>query len=189
MPASKSRQRVADLAAQFMQEQGLRDFQLAKQKACQALGLDDQPSNAEISAALTTRQCIFAADSNSELLTLAQHAAKQASQFLHAFNPNLADNLLQEQFTANDYVTLHCCADHVDDIAMLFMAHGIDYELRDKRYRVIRSRCHDDYLELPTLNTHADGVDLTIIVFTPKQWHVKLISKRNGEIVERVKLN
>lgn len=182
--SSKARQAVADLAARYMLEQGLRDYQLAKQKACATLGISENPSNAEISAQLTARQRVFSAEDLTNNLAEARQTAQQVANFLSTFKPHLADNLLTESFADNEAITLHCQAEHLDLITIQLHDSGIEYELHDKAYRLR----HGDPITLPVLHCTANQYDIRIVVFTPKQWPNKPISPRDGLPMQRAKL-
>lgn len=184
MSNEHTRLQVADLAAQFMQEQGLRDYQLAKQKAADQLGVKVQPSNAEVTARLTERQRLFAADETAELLILAKQTAEQVATFLADFKPRLADNLLDEQFAPNDTIMLHCQADHVDELTMLLLENSIDFALHDKRFRF----SNGEIAALPVLHAVANNIDMRIVAFTRKEWPNSPISARTGLPMARKKL-
>lgn len=184
MKTDAVRMQVADLAARYMQEQGLRDYQLAKQKAAAQLGVDVQPSNAEVTALLAERQRVFAAESTADLLQLARNTAQQVANFLTDFKPRLADNLLDEQFAPNDVLMLHCQVDHVDQLAMLLLENGINFELHDKRYRL----SNNAVVSLPVLHAVANDIDIRIVAFDRRNWQNRPISARTGLPMERIKI-
>lgn len=184
MNTHNDRLAVADLAARYMLEQGLRDYKQAKLKACQALNLQVNPSNAEITQCMAERQRLFSDANADDQLESALTVAQQCAQLLNQFNPSLADNLLDSHIGSNEAITIHCSADHPDEVAMLLMSSGIDYRIHDKLFRFSNQQT----ATRPVIQCHADGFDVNLVIFTRQEWSNKPVSPRTGEVMQRRKL-
>ena len=93
------RKRIAQIAAEYLSETGSQDYQLAKNKAANQLGLGNTdttnlPSNKEIQQALIAYQRIFRADAQPLALQQHRQTALQAMQFFQQFNPRLVGSVL-----------------------------------------------------------------------------------------------
>lgn len=137
------RQRLAHEAARLMAEGGMRDYQQAKFKAAQRLGIHDDaslPRNSEIEQALREYQRLFAADAHHEAVALRRQAALHALEFFAAFHPRLVGPVLDGTADANSPVQLHLHSDDPDAIARFFDEQRIPAELRERRIRFDRQR-------------------------------------------------
>lgn len=139
MKSSKNKQQTLRLreqltqeAARIMAEQAIRDYELAKRKACERLrysGKQALPGNDEIQAALRTYLDIFKSDSQQLLLKRLRTAACEAMLFLQEFQPRLVGAVLNG--TADEYsaVHLHVFADPEEQVLQFLMDSGISYRL------------------------------------------------------------
>lgn len=160
----RNRQRVAQEAARLMSEHGIRDFQHAKQKAAERLGItDDQalPRNQEIEAALREHQRLFQADSQPQLLRRRRAAAVEAMRFLAPFEPRLVGAVLDGSADAHSAICLHVFSDDPDAVHRLLHEHGVPFETQARRLRTSR----DAQADFPVLLFAADGLpfDLTVL--------------------------
>jgi hypothetical protein len=85
----KRRLRIADEAARIIVEEGIADYQVAKQKACRRLGLaasTSLPRNIEIEQAVIERQRLFTPVQHTEVLEHLRQVALSVMQFLTVFD-------------------------------------------------------------------------------------------------------
>lgn len=133
------RQQLAQIAAQLMAEQGIRDFRIAKRKAAQQLGVGSRspalPKNTEIEAALAEHQRLFAGDEQPAQLLAMRRSAVQAMRFLAEFRPRLVGDVLSGLANAHSDIQLHVFADHSESFDLFLHGKGIPFELVDRRYR------------------------------------------------------
>lgn len=160
----RNRRRVAQEAARLMSEHGIRDFQHAKQKAAERLGIaDDQalPRNQEIEEALREHQRLFQADSQPQALRQRREAAVEAMHFLARFEPRLVGAVLDGSADAHSAVCLHVFSDDPDAVHRLLREHDVPFETQTRRLRLSR----DAQAEFPALLFAADGLpfDLTVL--------------------------
>ncbi len=150
-----------------MAEQGIRDFQTAKQKACERLGVPSNlaplPSNQEIEQAVTTRLRLFTGADFAARLQQRLNIAVEAMVFLAEFEPRLVGALARGVATERTPVELHVFADTSEDIAWLLAAHRIPCEPFDKRVRFARSR----NVTIPAFRYAVDDTMVEVIAFPP----------------------
>lgn len=137
------RQRLAHEAARLMAEGGIRDFQMAKRKAAQRLGiLDDAslPRNHEIEEALRQYQRLFLGDWQPAEVHRRREAALRALEFFAGFQPRLVGPVLEGTADACSPVDLHLHSDDPDAVPRWLVEHGIPAQPRSRRLRLDRER-------------------------------------------------
>ena len=137
------RQRLAHEAARLMAEGGIRDFQLAKRKAAQRLGIHDDaslPRNREIEEALREYQRLFLGDRQVAEVRRRREAALRALEFFAAFEPRLVGPVLDGTADAHSPVALHLHSDDPDAVPRWLDEHGIPAQARSRRLRLDRTR-------------------------------------------------
>lgn len=178
------RLRIADEAARIVLEQGVRDYQLAKRKAADALGLGQRcalPRNTEIQDAIRSRQALFGADHHHRRLRELRETALEGLKFFAAFSPRLVGPVLNGTADAHSAVQLHLFADSPEDVTLYLDSHGVPYEQEERRLRVDADR-HRSYPVV--VFTAGDGpVDATI--FPPKALRQPPLSPIDGRPMAR----
>ncbi len=137
-----------------MHEQSLRDYEQAKRKACERLGISGRtpmPGNDEIQHALTAYLELFKSDTQPELLMQLRQSARKVMVFLAKFEPRLVGSVLHG--TADQYapVQLHVFAESPEIILQYLLEHDIPYQLANKRIKycdgrveeITKCECHD----------------------------------------------
>lgn len=142
----RTRVHIAQEAAKIMHEQSLRDYQQAKQKACERLGISPRtalPGNDEIQQALAAYLELFKSDSQPGLLMQQRVAALEAMNFLIDFEPRLVGSVLHG--TADKYapVQLHVFAEPPELILQYLLDRGIPYKLGNRRIQYCNGRVED----------------------------------------------
>jgi hypothetical protein len=140
------REHVAQEAAKIMHEQCLRNYEQAKRKACERLGIPGKtsmPSNDEIQRALTAYIELFKSDTQPELLKRLRQAAIKVMNFLAGFEPRLVGSVLHG--TADQYapVQLHVFAESPEFILQFLLECGISYQLSNRRIKYCDGRTED----------------------------------------------
>jgi hypothetical protein len=156
------RQRLAYEAARLMAEGGYRDYQAARLKAAERLGIRDEPSmprNREIEDALRERQRLFHAD-GAEAVRVRREAALEAMAFFEAFHPRLAGPVLDGTVDRHAPVTLHLHVDDPGDVARFLADAGIPGNPRWRRPDGDRTRPPD----IPVWSFDADGIGFELVV-------------------------
>ncbi|MDY6942595.1 MAG: hypothetical protein SVU69_06210 [Pseudomonadota bacterium] len=156
---------VAQTAAKIMVHDGIRDFQLAKNKAADQLGLSrhspNMPRNREIDEALREYQRIFQADSQPLQIRRLRQLACEAMRFLSDFRPRLVGPVLSGSATEHSMIHLHVFAESPELLTMHLMDRGIPYETGERRLRTGPMQ-HVDY---PVIRFLVDEVPFELVVF------------------------
>ena len=137
------RQRLAHEAARLIAEGGIRDFQMAKRKAAQRLGIHDDaslPRNREIEDALRDYQRLFLGDGQRAELRRRREAALRALEFFAGFEPRLVGPVLDGTADAHSPVALHLHSDDPDAVPRWLDEHGIPAQPRSRHLRLDRER-------------------------------------------------
>ena len=182
MPRNRIRARVAEEAARLMAENGIEDFQLAKQKAAARFGaVEDLPRNVEIETALMVYRQIFDGDAQARRLRRLREAALEAMGFFERFEPRLVGSVLRGSAGEHSDVNLHLFADAPEEVEIHLMDHGIPFETRDRRMREDRAT-HREY---PGYGFAADGTAVDVTVFPREGLRQAPLSPVDGKPMER----
>ncbi len=127
----RMRQQLAQEAARLIAEDGIKDFQTAKQKAALRLHAPQThnlPRNDEIQLALNQYQRLFKADSQPHHLRRLRQISCEAMRFFESFEPRLVGTVLDG--SANEYseITLHLFTDTQEDLSIFLLDQGIPFE-------------------------------------------------------------
>jgi hypothetical protein len=185
---SNLRWRVAQEAARIINEEGVTDFRLAKQKAVDRCGLRELrhlPGNDEIEAALRQHQRLFGGSRHQANLRRLRTAACKAMRFLETFQPRLVGPVLSGLATEHSGVQLHLFADHPESVELYLHNRGIRSELKERRYR-IRG---DDYRHHPVYEFSLGGADVEAAVFSLDELRQPPFSPIDGQPMQRATLN
>ena len=156
--SDRSRQTVAQEAARIMVDHGISDFQVAKRKAAERLGLGRDgalPSNQEVEAALIEHQRLYhEGDHDASLLSRRKTALSLMLELEH-FEPRLVGPLLAGTAADDSPANLHLFADSAEDIAWFLSDKGIQYRPFERRLKLRRNQSSGfpayrfDWLQLP----------------------------------------
>lgn len=143
---SQLRQRIAQLAAQMMAEEGVPDYAHAKRKAGRQLGITDtqcMPTNSEIEEEIRLYHDIYNSDEQPEALLQLRKDALLVMQLLERFNPHLTGPVLDG--TAGKYAEthIHLFADSLKEVEIFLLNQQIPYISDEKSYRVSERRSVD----------------------------------------------
>lgn len=162
--SARARQAVADEAARLLEQQGARDYALARRKAGARLGITDDrqlPTNEEIDAALRVRQGLFAAATQPLALRARREAALEAMEFLRDFEPRLAGSVLDGSADAHSPVCLHLFED--DELQLLdrLKSNGVEFARGERRVRYASGL----ELAVPLFEFDAGGLRFEVLLF------------------------
>jgi hypothetical protein len=134
---------VADEAARIMQEQGLNDFRVAKEKATERLGFKTNgplPSNGEIEKALAERNRVFRGDRHFLHLRQLRESAIRLMQSLAIFHPRLVGPVLSGNATEYSTIDLHLFNDSVEAVGASLEELCINHRPTQIRHRFRRGQ-------------------------------------------------
>jgi hypothetical protein len=139
--SDRGRTAIAQEAARIIQEHGLKDFRVAKEKAGLRLGLEDRgalPSNSEIESALAERNRIFHGDTHEAWLDTLRETALVVMRMLEPFDPRLVGSVLTGHATEHSAIELHLFSDAAEAVGaaldgLRLPARSFDQRLRTRR--------------------------------------------------------
>ncbi|MCK4744318.1 MAG: hypothetical protein KAT25_10905 [Sulfuriflexus sp.] len=179
-----ARQRIAQEAARLIAEHGIKDFQMAKQKAANSFGVTDKhviPSNTEVEQALLEHQRLFHSESQPQRLKELRETAIKAMQILKSFEPRLVGSV--QRGTASEYsdVNIHIFSDTSELFGHFLEQHKIPYEQNEKRLRISK----DKYEYFPSYSFIAGDVPIDIVVFPVMSQRQAPLSSVDGKPMQR----
>jgi len=138
-PGQQMRQRIAQLAARLMAEDGLQDFSRAKRKAARQLGAEGSqhlPDNQEIEQELRIYQELFQQEEHQERLSTLRLLAVEVMRQLAPFNPRLAGSVLSGTATRHSNVNLEVFPSSLKDVELFLLNRKIAYRSGEKLVRL-----------------------------------------------------
>lgn len=179
------RERIAHLAARIMAEDGIEDYGLAKRKAARQAGIADTrqlPGNDEIEAALRAYQQIYHADEQRERLRELRRRALRAMRELGEFEPYLTGSVLSGAAGKYADINLQLFTDNAKAVEMFLIERRIQY-----RSGTSTLYAGDERLCTPLFVLEDDGVEVSIVVLTPRELRVPLATSPGGKTIERAR--
>ena len=158
------RQLIADETARLIYEEGYRDYRIAKQKAAQRLGADNQaqnqPSNEEIEQAL--QDYVQLLEPQEHQATLKQHRqiALEAMEFLQPFQPYLTGAALEGTAGPLSAITLHLSANRAEDVIFHLEEQQIPFQIQERK---VKTGKRQDYF--PLLRLYVDNIEVELMIF------------------------
>ena len=178
------RQQLAQEAARIMAESGTRDFQAAKRKAAQHLGVPDTrqlPRNREIEEALVAYQRLFRHQTQPRQLQRLREAACEAMALLAEFEPRLVGSVLSGTADRGAVVELHVFADTPEQVQLFLMARGIPFQHQARRVQMQRGV----HSSLPGYAFVAGDIPVALTVFPPGGQRQAPLSAVDGRPMRR----
>lgn len=177
--------RLAETAARVMNESGLRDYQMAKQKAASILGISERrcwPSNQEIEQALLDYQRLFEADQSEERLRSLRQTALEAMRFLKDFQPRLVGSVLNGTTTKHTDVELHLFSEYPEMVSLYLEDQGIPFDEKEKRLRI----SGPEYQRYPVYRFIAKDQSIELTVFPLNGLRQAPLSPVDGKPMQRL---
>jgi hypothetical protein len=182
------RQRIAMQAARLIAEHGIHDYQAAKRKAAQSLGVPDTrnlPRNSEIEAALIDYQRLFKSASHPRHLRALRQAAVEAMRFFSDYRPRLVGAVLRGTASEHSDVCLHLFADSPERVRAFLQQHRIPFEERERRLR-----CGAEQWEIcPVFRFGAGQANIDLTVFPEAGMKQAPLDPLDGRPMERASLS
>lgn len=183
------RERIAQLAARLIAEDGVPDYALAKRKAARQIGAEDTrhlPGNNEIEQALRAYQNLYQKDEQRERLHLLRQQALEAMRLLERFNPHLTGSVLNGTAAKHSDINLLLFTDSAKEVELFLLGRQMAYKSSEKRFRF-----GDEYRLIPCLTLYNPGgapasVDIAILAADALRNAPR--SAIDGKPLERAKL-
>lgn len=175
---------LANEAARIIQEQGLSDFRLAKEKAVARLGLRSAgplPSNGEIETALAERNRIFRGIDHDAQVRALRTAALGVMRSLEAFHARLVGPVLSGNATEYSVIDLHVFSDAPEAVGEQLDALGIRHRSTQFRHQF---RLHHGN-RFPGFRFMHDDFEYTATIFSERQRRHAPLSPVDGHPMQR----
>ncbi|WP_029889080.1 hypothetical protein [Polycyclovorans algicola] len=173
-------------AAQLICTLHLTDYQLAKLKARDQLGLGADaalPDNLSVEAAVLDYLRLFGGDAHVQRLKRLRQTAVQAMRWLSPLDVRLVGAVASGAVTDAHRVQLHAITDDVEAVDFQFLDRGVPFDQGERRYRMTDGRQE----AIPLLQFSADGVGLDLAVFTQNH-RARPLSPITGRAAKRFRL-
>jgi hypothetical protein len=179
-----TRDRIAHLAARLMAEDGIEDYALAKRKAARQAGVPDTrqlPNNGEIDVALRLYRELYQREHPAQLRELRQRALEVMDE-LAGFNPYLTGSVLTGSAGKYAAVSLLLFTDNTKGAEHYLLNRGIDFRSGETRLYA-----GDMALDAPVLSFERAGVEIHLILLSPRELRSQLKASAGGRPIERAK--
>ena len=136
MSSKNTKLSVANLAAQMIMEEGIKDYFFAKKKAAKSLGLNENvslPTNLQIDKAIEEFHKIFNQDTNIEFLEHFKDQALNVMSLFKSFKPHLMNELTKGIIPKFPEIKINLFADNIKDIEYVLLNSEISYEFSETK--------------------------------------------------------
>ena len=147
-----------------MVEGGHEDYELAKRKAAERLGVARSralPGNGEIEHALMAHQRLFRSDVQPRHLRALRLLARNLMAELGDYAPKLAGPVLAGSADEHSELTLHLFADSVEEVGMFLIDRAVAYRPSERRLRFSA----DETARVGAYELEVEGVRVVLVVF------------------------
>jgi hypothetical protein len=161
------RQRVAQLAARMMAEDGISDYSVAKRKAARQLGMEDVhclPGNAEIESELRLHQEMFQGEEHTASLRQLRQDALATMQMLERFDPHLVGAVLDGTAGRHAETDVHLYADSDKEVEIFLLNLKIPYSTAERSHHFGGER-----RKIPVLTLEGPNGPIRLSIFGPDE--------------------
>lgn len=134
MSTKKMKVSVANLAAQMIMEEGIKDYLFAKKKAAKSLGLNEKaslPTNSQIDKAIDDFNKIFNSNIDIEFLQQFKTQALEIMDIFKNFKPHLMNQLSQGIIPKFPEIKINLFADNLKDVEYILLNSQISYDFKE----------------------------------------------------------
>ena len=125
---------VANLAAQLIMEEGIKDYLFAKKKAAKSLGLNENanlPTNSQIDKAIDDFNKIFNPNIDIEFLQQFKTQALEVMNIFKNFKPHLMNQLSQGIIPKFPEIKINLFADNLKDVEYVLLNSELSYDFKE----------------------------------------------------------
>ena len=125
---------VANLAAQMIMEEGIKDYLFAKKKAAKSLGLNENanlPTNSQIDKAINDFNKIFIPNLDIEFLQLFKTQALEIMDIFKNFKPHLMNQLSEGIIPKFPEIKINLFADNLKDVEYILLNSKLSYDFKE----------------------------------------------------------
>ena len=125
---------VANLAAQLIMEEGIKDYLFAKKKAAKSLGLNENaslPTSSQIDIAIDDFNKIFNQKIDIEFLQQFKTQALEVMNIFKNFKPHLMNQLSQGIIPKFPEIKINLFADNLKDVEYVLLNSELSYDFKE----------------------------------------------------------
>ena len=125
---------VANLAAQMIMEEGIKDYLFAKKKAAKSLGLNEKaslPTNSQIDKAIDDFNKIFNPNIDIEFLQQFKTQALEIMIIFKNFKPHLMNQLSEGILPKFPEIKINLFADNLKDVEYVLLNSELSYDFKE----------------------------------------------------------
>jgi hypothetical protein len=125
---------VANLAAQLIMEEGIKDYLYAKKKAAKSLGINENanlPTNSQIDKAIDEFNKIFNPNIDIEFLQQFKTQALEVMSIFKNFKPHLMNQLSQGVIPKFPEIKINLFADNLKDVEYVLLNSQLSYDFKE----------------------------------------------------------
>ena len=125
---------VANLAAQLIMEDGIKDYLYAKKKAAKSLGINENanlPTNSQIDKAIDEFNKIFSPNIDIEFLQQFKTQALEVMSIFKNFKPHLMNHLSQGVIPKFPEIKINLFADNLKDVEYVLLNSQLSYDFKE----------------------------------------------------------
>ena len=125
---------VANLAAQLIMEEGIKDYLYAKKKAAKSLGINENanlPTNSQIDKAIDEFNKIFNPNIDIEFLQQFKTQALEVMSIFKNFKPHLMNQLSQGVIPKFPEIKINLFADNLKDVEYVLLNSELSYDFKE----------------------------------------------------------
>ena len=130
---------VANLAAQLIMEEGIKDYLFAKKKAAKSLGLNENvslPTNSQIDKAIDDFNKIFNPNIDIEFLQQFKNQALEVMNIFKNFKPHLMNQLSQGIIPKFPEIKINLFADNLKDVEYVLLNSELSYDFKEVKMNI-----------------------------------------------------
>ena len=134
---------VANLAAQLIMEEGIKDYLFAKKKAARSLGLNENtnlPTNSQVDKAIDDFNKIFNPNIDIEFLQQFKTQALEVMNIFKNFKPHLMNQLSQGIIPKFPEIKINLFADNLKDIEYVLLNTEMSYDFKEVKMNAKESK-------------------------------------------------
>ena len=183
---SSLRRQIAEEAAMIVWDEGVSDYNRARIKACERLGVGhcrDVPKNVEIEAALLAWLDLFATSEDRQRLVVMRETALKVMRFFKAFEPRLVGAVLKGTASQYSDIKLHLFSDDVEAVAISMLNQGVRYQAISRR----QTRRQPE--GVPGFSLEWDNVPVEMLVFPQDGLRAAPLSPVDGKPMKRAAIS
>ena len=162
---------VANLAAQLIMEEGIKDYLFAKKKAAKSLGLNENvslPTNSQIDKAIDDFNKIFNPNIDIEFLQQFKTQALEVMNIFKNFKPHLMNQLSQGIIPKFPEIKINLFADNLKDVEYVLLNSEMSYDFKEVKMNIKESK--PSIKSIPTIYLDNLSIPAEIKVYFEKDF-------------------